>query len=98
MMSSRAKKAKLNDDLINQILEIDNSSNSSEFSDFYDTDEDVTYNPNSSESDVEGKKKFFFSLKSIGKGVKNNIFHTILFYNKNNRYIYLKYFYVIRQV
>lgn len=64
MMSSRAKKAKLNDDLINQILEIDNSSNSSEFSDFDDTDEDVTYNPNSSESDVEsdveGKKKFFF--------------------------------------
>ncbi|KAL5245822.1 hypothetical protein ACI65C_013230 [Semiaphis heraclei] len=53
MMSSRAKKAKLNDDLINQILEIDNSSNSSEFSDFDDTDEDVTYNPNSSESDVE---------------------------------------------
>lgn len=50
------------------------------------------------ESDVEGKKKFFFSLKSIGKGVKNNIYHTILFYNKNNRYIYLKYFYVIRQV
>lgn len=48
MMSSRAKKAKLNDDLINQILEIDNSSNSSEFSDFDDTNEDVTYNPNSS--------------------------------------------------
>lgn len=48
MISSRAKKAKLNDNLINQILEIDNSSNSSEFSDFDDTNEDVTYNPNSS--------------------------------------------------
>ncbi|XP_025194347.1 piggyBac transposable element-derived protein 4-like [Melanaphis sacchari] len=52
-MNSRSKRARLNDDLINQILEIDNSSNSSEFSNFDDTDEDATYNPNSSESDVE---------------------------------------------
>lgn len=72
MMSSRAKKAKLNDDLINQILEIDNSSNSSEFSEFDDTDEDVTYNPNSSESDVEsdveGKKKYVFFFEIYRKG------------------------------
>jgi hypothetical protein len=60
MMSSCSKKVKLNDDLINQILETDNSSNSSEFSDFDNTNEDVTFNPNSSESNVEsnveGKK------------------------------------------
>jgi len=67
-MSSRPKNAKLNDDLINEILDTDNSSDSSEFSNFYDTDEDVIYNPNSSESDVksdvEGKKKycFFFEI------------------------------------
>jgi len=65
-MSSRPKRAKLNDDLINQILEIDTSSNSSEFSNFDDTDEDATYNPNSSESDVESdvedKKKYCFFI------------------------------------
>lgn len=76
-MSSRPKRAKLNDDIINQILEVDNnSSDSSEFSDFDDTDDDATYNPNSSESDVEsdveGNKKYFFfeiCLYGIG-GVK----------------------------
>ncbi|KAL4101306.1 hypothetical protein QTP88_021326 [Uroleucon formosanum] len=63
MISSRPKKAKLNDDLIKQILEIDNySSNSSEFSDFEDTDEDATYNPNSSESDVESDVEEIFKL------------------------------------
>lgn len=73
-MSSRPKRAKLNDNLISELLDIDNSSNSSEFSDIDDTDEDTTYNPNSSESDVEnGKKKvLFFFLNSVimGEGVE----------------------------